>query len=120
MYEVLESVFELIVRYGILILEIIGVVIILISAIMALLGMLKGRTGFRLEMAEGISTALGFLLGGEALKTIIAPDWHEIGMTAAILLMRASMSVLIHWETTNEKREVEAHASTTGGARIGK
>ena len=107
MFEILEQVFEWIVRYGIMILEIIGVIIILISAVKALAGMLKGREGFKLEMAEGISTALGFLLGGEALKTIIAPDWHEIGMTAAILLMRAAMSVLIHWETTNEKREAK-------------
>ena len=120
MYEALDYVFELIVRYGILILEIIGVVIILISAIKALAGMLRGRERFRLEMAEGITTALGFLLGGEALKTIIAPDWQEIGMTAAILLMRAAMSVLIHWETTNEKREAETHESTAGGAHIGK
>ena len=29
----------------------------------------------------------------------------EIGKTAAILLMRAAMSVLIHWEVTNEKKE---------------
>ena len=55
-------------------------------------------------MAEGIATALSFLLGGEALKTIIAPDWMDLGMTAAILAMRAAMSVLIHWETHHEAK----------------
>ena len=55
-------------------------------------------------MAEGIATALSFLLGSEVLKTIIAPDWMDLGMTAAILAMRAAMSVLIHWETHHEPK----------------
>ena len=55
-------------------------------------------------MGEGITTALSFLLGGEALKTITAPNWMELGMTAAILAMRAAMAVLIHWETQHEAK----------------
>ena len=56
-------------------------------------------------LAEGTTTALSFLLGGELLNTIIAPDWHDVGMTCAVLLMRAAMAVLIHWESTHEKHE---------------
>ena len=105
MYELLEGLFEIIVRYGILILETIGAAIILFSAVKALIGLFKHEPEFKIELAEGIATALGCLLGGEALKTIIAPNWEEIGMTCAILLMRAAMSVLIHWEVTNEKKK---------------
>ena len=105
MYETLEYVFHIIVEYGILILEIIGAAIILVSAVKGIIGMLKKTPHFRIELSEGIATALSFLLCGEALKTIIAPDWMDIGMTAAILLMRAAMSVLLHWEVTNEKKE---------------
>ena len=106
MYELLEYVFHIVVEYGILILEMIGAVIILISAVRGLIGILKKEPHCRIALAEGITTALSFLLCGEALKTIIAPDWHDIGMTAAILLMRAAMSVLLHWEVTNEKKEL--------------
>ncbi len=105
MYELLEEVFYVVLKYGILVLEIIGAVIILIAAVRGFIGLVKKSPGFRIEMGEGIATALSFLLCGEALKTIIAPDLYEIGMTAAILLMRAAMSVLIHWEATNEKKK---------------
>jgi uncharacterized membrane protein len=58
------------------------------------------------------------------LKTIIAPDWKDIGMTCAILLMRAAMSLLIYWETKamlqieKEEESIMQH-SKTGGAEIG-
>lgn len=124
MYHAIEAVFKTTVEYGILILEAIGVCIILLSAVRSLVGMLKKDKHSKHEMAEGITSALGFLLGSEALKTIIAPDWKDIGMTCAILLMRAAMSILIHWETTAAlklEREIENNDqhSTTGGAEIG-
>ena len=105
MYHAIEGIFKAAVQYGILILEAIGAVIIFISAIRTLVGMMKKNPDSKIELAEGIATALSFLLGSEALKTIIAPDWKDIGMTRAILLMRAAMSVLIHWEVTNEKKK---------------
>ena len=107
-----------------MILEAIGAVIIFISALRTLLGMLQKKHDSKIQLAEGIATALSFLLGSEALKTIIAPDWKDIGMTCAILLMRAAMSLLIHWETKamlkieQEETEIKQH-STTGGAEIG-
>ena len=115
MYEVLEHVFWLVVRYGIMVLEMVSVIIILVSAARALASLLKHSGNSRLELAEGVATALSFLLGGEALKTIIAPDWNDIGMTGVILLLRAAMSVLIHWETKVEMQEQEKLASEKHG-----
>ena len=119
MYELLEEIFFTVVAYSILILEIIGAVIILISGVKALVVLLNGKGDCKMVMGEGIATALSFLLGGEALKTIIAPDWKDIGMTCAILLMRAAMSVLIHWETHGTLGMGKGEHST-GGAGIGK
>lgn len=104
MYEFLERVFYALVGYGILILEIVGAALIIIAGVKAFIALVTKTGNCKLIMAEGIATALSFLLGGEALKTIIAPDWMELGMTAAILAMRAAMSVLIHWETHNEEK----------------
>ena len=121
MYQVLEHSFHRGVGYAIMALEMVGVIIILVSAVKALGVLLKRGKGSRIIMAEGVATALTFLLGGEAMKTIIAPDWTDIGMTCAILLMRAAMSLLIHWETKNEKAAEAAEAmESTGGADIGK
>ena len=107
MYVILEEIFEVIVRHSILALEAIGVIILLVSAVKAIVGLFRDRNGSKLEMAEGIGTALSFLLGGEVLKTIIAPDGQELGMTGAILLMRAAISVLLFWEGKHEKPEGE-------------
>ena len=117
MHEVLERVFFALVEYGILILEIVGAAIILITGVRAFIALVTRTGNCKLIMAEGIANALSFLLGGEALKTIIAPDWKDIGMTCAILLMRAAMSLLIHWETHSLRAEEKEHS--TGGAEIG-
>lgn len=117
MLHFIQSVFSVVVECGIMALEIIGVAIILVSGARALKVLLKKEGDCKMVMAEGIVTALSFLLGGEALKTIIAPDWKDIGMTCAVLLMRAAMSFLIHWETHGLHGEKKEHP--TGGAEIG-
>ena len=120
MYVAIEHFFYTVVQYLILALEIVGVIIIMVSAVRALNSLVRGHQDCRVEMAEGVATALTFLLGAEAMKTIIAPDWQDIGMTCAILLMRAAMSLLIHWETKNERAAEAALTEGTGGADIGK
>ena len=85
-----------------LILEAVGAVIIFVSAIRALMCAVKQRGKSRIVFSEGIATALNFLLGSEVLKTIIAPDWRDIGMTCAIIVMRAAMALLLHWENKHE------------------
>ena len=105
MYVTLEHHFIQIVYYLIMVLEMIGVVILLIYAGKALVAVFKSTHRCKQLLSEGITTALSFLLGGEVLKTIVAPDWKDIGMTCAVLLMRAAMSVLIHWEVTNEEKK---------------
>lgn len=102
MYETLEVIFATVVKYGILLFETIGVVILMVSAVRALLHLLKSQGDSKRVLAEGVTTALSFLLGSEVLKTIVAPDWTEIGMTCAVLLMRAGMAILIHWENKHE------------------
>lgn len=105
MYMTLEERFLNAVNYFILILEVVGVVILLVYAVKALIAVFKSTHKCKHLLAEGITTALSFLLGGEVLKTIIAPDWKDIGMTCAILLMRAAVTVLLHWEHQHESPE---------------
>ncbi len=104
MFVILEDIFRIAVQYGILLFETIGVVILLVTAVKALICLTRSHSASKLEMAEGITTALSFLLGSEVLKTIVAPNWTEIGMTCVALLMRAGMAVLLHWESKHEKQ----------------
>ena len=105
MYVALEHHFIQIVYYLIMVFEMVGVVILLVYAGKALAAVFKSAHNCKRLLSEGITTALSFLLGGEVLKTIVAPDWKDIGMTCAILLMRAAVTVLLHWESRHEDEE---------------
>ena len=104
MHATIEQGFEKILRYGITAVEIIGAVIVFFYTFRALYHLLRNdHSGCHHLLTEGISTGLSFLLGSEVLNTILAPDWSAVGMTCAILLMRAGMTLLVHWENKMEK-----------------
>lgn len=105
MFEILENAFRTVVEYGILAFEAVGVLILLIAAVRALFFLPKDKHHSKHILYDGISTALTFLLGSEILKTIVTPDWKDVGMTCAVLLMRAAMTLLIHWENKHESDE---------------
>ncbi len=102
--EAVESVLDVVIHYSVLILEIIGAVLILYRSAVAVFLLLKGKTKLcRCSITDGITIGLSFLLVSEVLKTIIHKDWTSIGMTCAILMMRAAISILVHWEQKSEE-----------------
>ena len=108
MQEQIDLTFEHILAYIITGVEMIGATIILFYTLRALFSLLQRKhEACRDHLTTGISTGLSFLLASEVLKTIVAPDWSEIGMTCAILLMRAGMTLLVHWENKMEHQAVE-------------
>lgn len=103
MLEMAEHVLDLIIHYSVLILEFIGAVLILYRCARAVINLFQCRAKLcHKTLTEGITTGLSFLLASEVLKTIIDRDWTSIGMTCAILLMRAAISILVHWESKAE------------------
>ena len=108
MLEAVESVLDIVIKYSVLILEIIGAILILYRCVLAVIRLFRGSAVLcRASITDGITTGLSFLLVSEVLKTIIDRDWTSIGMTCAILLMRAAISVLVHWESKTERHEAE-------------
>jgi uncharacterized membrane protein len=105
MYELLEDHFIDAVNYTIMAIEMVGVIVLVVYAVRATFALFKSTYKCKRLLSTGITTALSFLLGGEVLKTIVAPDWKDIGMTCAILLMRAAVTVLLHWEHQQEEPE---------------
>ena len=47
---------------------------------------------------------LEFKLGSEILRTVVVRELREIVLVGAIILLRAALTFLIHWEITNEER----------------
>lgn len=104
--QVLEEVFEVGVRYGILLMEFVGVMVILITAVKSIIQFCNKASGVRLTLASGIALALEFKLGGEVLRTVVVREWSEILLLGAIISIRAALTLLIHWEIKHENNGI--------------
>lgn len=88
-------------------LEFAGIVVLVSSAVVCFIRWLKrDRENIRLDLAQGIALALEFKMGGEVLRTVVVREWSELGILGAIILLRAALTFLIHWEIKNEKKEL--------------
>ncbi len=102
-----EQWFEIVVQFGVLFLECIGVGVLLVAACKALVGCLKHDGHVRLGLAEGIALALEFKLGGEVLRTAVVRTPSELLILGAIILLRGALTFLIHWEIKNEESKMD-------------
>ena len=107
MYEAVEKIFETILQYSMLILEIIGAIIILFSSIQAVIRLLCRKQNTPIRLAHGISLGLEFMLCSEVLRTVVARDLNSLLITAGLVALRAAMTILIHWEIKREKAECD-------------
>ena len=111
MYETIHGFIESILDYAIVAIEVIGAIIILFYTVHALICLLQKHHDLcRGFLTTGITTGLNFLLASEVLKTIGEASWSDIGMVCAILLMRAGMTLLVHWEAKMEHHAAEPKA----------
>lgn len=102
MIELLRTLLEIIVESGILIFEYIGVGIIIITSIISLYKYITKKPDTRIYLAKGLAMGLEFKLGSEILRTVIVRQWSEIGIVAGIIVLRAALTFLIHWEIKQE------------------
>lgn len=105
LYEMLEEYFLVAIQYAILIIEMIGVGVLVWAVIRALVKLFCRGDKLRLELAEGIALALEFKMGGELLRTVIVREWQELLILGAIILLRAALTFLIHWEIRIERKQ---------------
>ena len=85
-----------------------GILILVLTAVKCFIFWIKRDDAIRLNLAQGIALALEFKLGGEVLRTVVVREWAELGILGAIILLRATLTFLIHWEIKNEKRELDS------------
>ena len=107
MLHFVEGIFETIVQYGILFMELVGVVVLLVTALQSLYTWGVKHQRAHLKLAQGIALALEFKLGSEILKTVIVRDWTEIATVAGIIALRAALTFLIHWEIKEENKDMQ-------------
>ncbi|GAB6168706.1 hypothetical protein JCM1393_11660 [Clostridium carnis] len=103
----LEHFVTTIVPIGIHLLETMGILIIIIGALKAFykygLNLIaKKNYSIKLEFAQSLTLALEFKLGAEILKTVIVRSLDEMYILAAIILLRAILAFVIHWEMKSD------------------
>ena len=103
-----ESLVHLIVPEIIGIIELMGIAVIIVGSIKAFY--MYGRSllnhlHYPIKLSLGNSLALGleFKMGAEILKTVMIQEINEIMILGAIIILRALLSILIHYEVKSEK-----------------
>ena len=102
----LEHLFENFVRTCILLTELAGIAIIIISMVRGFIGYLRHNEHTRIQLAQGIMLGLEFKVGSEVLRSVIVSGWGELGTLAAVILLRSLLTFLLHWEIDVEEKRV--------------
>ncbi len=110
MHEI-EQYFDMFVRGCILLIEIAGIAVIVISMVRGFVGYIRKDESIRIELAKGIMLGLEFKVGSEVLRSVIVSGWNELGTLAAVILLRSLLTLLLHWEiSVEEERQHPGHA----------
>ena len=88
---------------GIVLAEVIGIAILVFTAVTCFIKYFKKDEHIRLELAQGIALALEFKLGGEVLHTVIAREWEDLLILGAVIALRGVLTLLLHWEIKIEE-----------------
>ena len=106
--EFLEHILVLIIDHMIPLLELMGVFIVAVGALSSFYKYVRSEfhsenTELKLGFAETLALALEFKMGGEILKTVITREIDEMYVLAAIIVLRAILTFVIHWEIKFDK-----------------
>jgi len=105
--EAIELGFDTLVRLCILLIELAGIIVIVISMVRGFIGFIQKDDSTRIQLAQGIMLGLEFKVGSEVLRSVIVSGWNELG-TLAVILLRSLLTLLLHWEIdVEEKRQRE-------------
>ena len=113
-----EEVLYVLAKFTIHTLEIIGICTVLFGVTRVLLRYVKRPKSKRLKppnavigLGRSLALALEFKMGAEIVNTVIISELRELLILGIIILLRAILAVLIHWEITTEEKDEIAHSA---------
>lgn len=95
------------VNLSVVLLEFIGVGVIVVAALQGIYNYVRRDPLTRLKLAKGMAMGLEFKLGSEILRTVVVRQFSEIAIVGAIIVLRAALTFLIHWEIKTEEAQME-------------
>ena len=104
----LEHFVEVFLEILIPICELMGISIVAVSAGSAFRQYLKSLIrripcNVKFQLANGLALSLEFKMAAEILKTVIIRDFEELMVLGAVIVLRALLSFLIHFEMNHSK-----------------
>ena len=106
----LETLIENLLSVIIPVLELMGIFVVTWSTVSAFWVYLKVsvfrrpvQVNFKVDLANGLATSLEFKMAAEILKTVIVREQSELVILGAVIVLRALLSFLIHFELRSEK-----------------
>ncbi len=111
----IDELIELVLPPIIGVLELMGIFVVAWSSVSAFWEYLQNtfrHKGFALQfhLANGLATGLEFKMAAEILKTVLVRQMSELLILGAVILLRALLSFLIHFElraTQHEEKKAE-------------
>ena len=90
--------------------EMMGIFVVAVSAVAAFGRYLKGLVtreprDIKFQLANGLALSLEFKMAAEILKTVLVRDLTELTALGAVIILRALLSFLFHFEM----KQIEPH-----------
>ena len=98
-------------------LETVGILIILVGTFRALFHLARHlrqprRFNVVIDLGRALALALECKMGAEIINTVIVRDLKELGILAVVILIRALLAFIIHWEIRMERSDSHALEET--------
>ena len=89
-------------------LELVGILIIVAGSVKALIHLIRRLRhpepfNVVIDLGRSLALALEFKMGAEIINTVIVHDLKELATLAIVILIRALLAVIIHWEIKMER-----------------
>lgn len=87
-------------------LEMAGIIVLMTTSVKCFIKWLQKKRHVQLDLAHGTALALTFKMGGEVLRTVVVREWSELGILGAIIVLRAALTLMLHFEIKNEEKDL--------------
>ena len=91
------------------VLELVGILIIIVGSCRALIRLLQcvvKKQPFHVvvDLGKALSLALEFKMGAEIIKTVIIHNLEELAILGVVIVIRALLAFIVHWEIRLEEK----------------
>lgn len=98
-------------------LELVGIIIIVAGSFRALARLIRclwKKQPFHVvvDLGKALSLALEFKMGAEIIKTVVIHNLEELSILGVVIIIRALLSFIIHWEVRSEEKDSKIQKET--------